>query len=348
MNTFHLILIILVGFYSPTLHGFIRKNVRLWKDTHTINDTKTQAIAVRNLIQRVLPQYSNKFIVRVAEDGKGEGFQLQTMIKKNYTYVIIRATSKPAASLGFHHYLTQYGRCQFTWDYRQCNLPYGLPTLSQPVSVKDLTRWRYYGNICTHSYSFVWWNWTQWEEHIDWAAMHGINLFLAPAAQEYIYKEVFLSLGVLDSELDGFFAGPAFLAWSRMGNLRGWPNPLSRHWHTQQRMLQHQILNRLRSLGITPVTPAFGGYVPHALTQLYNVRYTFNEHNWNKFPAKFSKVYLLNVTDPLFTKIASMFLKLYIREFGTSNVYSADTFNEMTPPSWTRSYLQRCGHSSPR
>ena len=32
--------------------------------------------------------------------------------------------------------------------------------------------------------------------------------------------------GLTHEDLAGFFSGPAFLAWQRMGNLRGWGGPL--------------------------------------------------------------------------------------------------------------------------
>jgi len=53
-----------------------------------------------------------------------------------------------------------------------------------------LHRFRYYQNVCTVSYSFVWWNWTRWEREIDWMAMNGINLPLAFTAQEAIWQKV--------------------------------------------------------------------------------------------------------------------------------------------------------------
>jgi len=40
------------------------------------------------------------------------------------------------------------------------------------------------------SYSFAWWNWTQWEQAIDWMAMNGINLPLAFTAGEAIWQKV--------------------------------------------------------------------------------------------------------------------------------------------------------------
>ena len=41
------------------------------------------------------------------------------------------------------------------------------------------------------------------------------------------YFLVFQQFGVSDEELASHFAGPAFLAWGRMGNINSWGGPLS-------------------------------------------------------------------------------------------------------------------------
>ena len=51
-------------------------------------------------------------------------------------------------------------------------------------------RFRYYQNVCTVSYSFVWWQWERWEQELDWMAMQGINLALAFNGQEAIWHKV--------------------------------------------------------------------------------------------------------------------------------------------------------------
>jgi alpha-N-acetylglucosaminidase len=55
-------------------------------------------------------------------------------------------------------------------------------------------RFRYYQNVCTVSYSFVWWDWARWEREIDWMALHAINLPLSFNAQEAIWQRVSLVL----------------------------------------------------------------------------------------------------------------------------------------------------------
>jgi alpha-N-acetylglucosaminidase len=44
-------------------------------------------------------------------------------------------------------------------------------------------------------------------------ALHGINLPLSSTGQEYVFAEVFKALGLNETDLEGFFVGPAFLAW---------------------------------------------------------------------------------------------------------------------------------------
>ena len=43
--------------------------------------------------------------------------------------------------------------------------------------------YRYHQNVCTPGYSYVWWQWADWERHIDWMALNGVTLPLAFTAQ---------------------------------------------------------------------------------------------------------------------------------------------------------------------
>ena len=58
------------------------------------------------------------------------------------------------------------------------------------MSLIFFQRFRYYQNVCTTSYSFVWWDWKRWEREIDWMALNGFNLALAFNGMEAIWKRV--------------------------------------------------------------------------------------------------------------------------------------------------------------
>ena len=50
-----------------------------------------------------------------------------------------------------------------------------------------------------------------------------------------------------------------------MGNMHGWGGPMPDSWMDGQLALQHQILDRMRSLGMIPALPGFAGHVPKAI-----------------------------------------------------------------------------------
>eukprot|EP01046_Picozoa_sp_COSAG06_P114279 COSAG06_NODE_61075_length_269_cov_0.464706_1_plen_67_part_01 len=54
-------------------------------------------------------------------------------------------------------------------------------------------------------------------------AMMGVNLPLATTGQEWVWARVWQErFNLTSAELAEHWPGPAFLAWGRMGNLRGW------------------------------------------------------------------------------------------------------------------------------
>jgi len=273
--------------------------------------------------QTLGPKDRDTFKLRSSEDGD----------------LSIEGTSGVAASMGFYHYLKYWVRGQRTWGGQQTQLPDVLPVLEAPVVITTNDRFRYYINVCTESYSFAFWQWDRWEQEIDWMALHGINLPLAFTGQEAIFQRVYLSLGLTQTELSHFFGGPAFLAWSRMGNIRGWGGPLTQAWISNKLVLQRQILERMRSLGMMPVLPGFSGHVPENITRVFPKANVTRSNRWGKFNESLTEVRLLDFEDPLFEKISSMFVTEMMKEFGSDHVYNVDTFNEMIPASGDEKYL---------
>jgi alpha-N-acetylglucosaminidase len=88
-----------------------------------------------------------------------------------------------------------------------------LPVVNERIQAAS--KYRYYLNTCTRSYTMAFWNWARWEQGIDWMALQGINLPLAFTGQEAVFAEVFSGLGINESGLDQFFVGPAYLAWGQ-------------------------------------------------------------------------------------------------------------------------------------
>lgn len=135
----------------------------------------------------------------------------QIIKEKNTTVAIIRGSSGVAACKGFHYYLKYYLKGHLSWSGHQLrNIPDKLPPILKQHT--SSSRFVYYQNVCTWSYSFAWWTWEEWRHHIDWMALMGINLSLAPI-QEAIWTKIYRKIGLTEKEIDEHFSGPAFLAW---------------------------------------------------------------------------------------------------------------------------------------
>ncbi|OAD53228.1 Alpha-N-acetylglucosaminidase, partial [Eufriesea mexicana] len=303
-----------------------------------------QAEAARGVTERLLGTNRARQFMMMVNPDIGPIDKDTFLIKKNSLgQVEILGTSGVAITWGLHYYLKNYCNVHISWEGNQIQLPKTLPNVRIKVTSND--RFRYYQNVCTLGYTSAWWEWDHWEKNIDWMALNGINLALAFNGQEAIWQRVYSELNFSSDQINEHFSGPAFLPWSRMGNIRGFGGPLSPSWHENSIRLQHQILQRMRELGIIPVLPAFAGHVPRSFPKVFPNANVTKVTAWNNFSDKYCCPYLLDPTDPLFRKIGQLFLKTYIAEFGTDHIYNCDTFNENEPHTSEIKFLTNVGHS---
>ncbi|KAK4493383.1 hypothetical protein RD792_017717 [Penstemon davidsonii] len=261
----------------------------------------------------------------------------------------ISGTSGVELLSGLHWYLKYWCGAHISWgktggtQLSSVPKPGSLPRIRDAgITMKRPTPWSYYQNAVSSSYTFAWWDWERWEKEIDWMALQGINLPLAFTGQEAIWQKVFQNFNISARDLSDFFGGPAFLAWSRMGNLHGWGGPLPQSWLDQQLTLQKKILGRMYEFGMTPVLPAFSGNVPAALQRVYPSAKITRLGNWFtvRSDPRWCCTYLLDATDPLFIEIGRAFIRKQLEEYGrTSHIYNCDTFDENTPPTDDPEYI---------
>ena len=239
----------------------------------------------------------------------------------------VRGDSPVALARGAYATFRQLGVAHVSWEGDRAALPRRWPDVAAR-RVESPFAHRAYLNTCTFGYTTPWWTWPRWEREIDWMAVHGIDMPLAMEGQEYVWRALWREMGLSEAELAGYFSGPAFTPWQRMGNFEGYRARLPAAWIEKKRDLQRNILARMRALGMSPILPAFGGYVPkafaakHPQAKIYKMR----------AGAGFHETYWLDPGDPLFAKLAGRFLALYGETYGEGTYYLADSFNEMTPP----------------
>ncbi|XP_074308411.1 alpha-N-acetylglucosaminidase isoform X2 [Silene latifolia] len=338
--------------YSDELRGLINL-LDSQKSSATVQEN-----AIQGLLHRLLPSHSSSFLFKIIPKNVCGGqscFWIENYNKSTLKgpQIVIKGTTAVEVASGLHWYLKYFCGAHISWEKTggvqigSIPKPGFLPVLKEEGLVfKRPVPWNYYQNVVTSSYSYVWWDWERWEKEIDWMALQGINLPLAFTGQEAIWQKVFVDFGVSKEDLNGFFGGPAFLAWARMGNLHGWGGPLSQNWLDQQLALQKQILNRMLELGMTPVLPSFSGNVPAALRKVYPSSNITRLGNWNTVSgdSRWCCTFLLDPSDSLFVKLGEAFIKKQIEEYGdVTDIYSCDTFNENTPPTHDPAYISSLG-----
>lgn len=306
--------------------------VRSGSSQNVNNDTLLQnRDAVYGLIKRTMPYYADQFTIEfIGKKDHKDIFEIEAQNNK----IVLRGNNGISIASALNYYLKNIVHCDITWNGTNLNLPKVLPLPDTLIRKTTPYRFRYYLNYCTYNYSMSWWDWKRWEKEIDWMALNGINTPLALTGQNSIWDRVYKSMGFDDKDMESFFSGPAYFGWFWMGNLDAWGGPLPKSWMTSHEDLQKKILARERSFGMTPVLPAFTGHVPPSFKNKFpNAK--LKKTSWVGFP----KVSILDPSDPMFTEIGKRFITEQTKIYGTDHLYSADTFNENTPPSNDTTFL---------
>jgi len=288
--------------------------------------------AVHAFLKRVVKDRAADFDIRyipAAENGH-DRFELESRNGK----IVLGGNNNISIASALNYYLRHYTGSLISWNGSNLNLPAKLPAVRGKIRKTTPYKYRYYLNYCTFNYSMSWWDWDRWQWEIDFMALNGINMPLAITGQNAIWAKVYKSLGFADKDLESFFSGPAYFNWFYMGNIDGWGGPLPQSQMLAHEALQKKILERERSLGMKPILPAFTGHVPPAFKEKFP-KAKLKETNWTTFPS----VYILDPDDDLFTIIGRKFIEEQAKTFGTDHYYTADTFNENTPPTSDSLYL---------
>ncbi len=270
------------------------------------------------LLRRVIGDHAEAVDLELFDPAPGEGDTFEVAAASGR--VSIRATSGVAAASALRHYLVHACQTYLTWDDTTLSLPQPLPAMDW-VRLATPWEWRYYLNFCTFTYSALYWDWQRWEREIDWMALHGINLPLCLVGQELVWLRALRAFGVSDERARAHIGGPAFFPWMAMGCVHDHGAPVTDGWLSDRAELAHRILDRQKSLGMTPVLPGFPGYLPAELAGPDSAPV-----DWIGFDN-----HALDPKDPLFREFGLRLLGEQQREFGSGHYHAVDPFIEGVP-----------------
>lgn len=278
---------------------------------------------VERLIQRRLPFLAGKVtFARLPETTtSADRFRLQTTDGK----LRIEATSPSAAAAAVNHYLREYAHMSLSHNGDNLSHPSALPEVTSAVDVESPFLYRYALNYCTYNYSYSFYSWNDWERELDWMALNGVNLMLAPLGMETVWEEALSAVGLTKKEIDDFISGPAFTAWWLMGNLEGWGGVMSAEVRRDRCAMQKKILGRMRELGMEPVLQGFFGMVPNVLKEKYPDAPIVDQGLWGLFrrPA------VLLPGNALFDRLSDAYYRSLRKHYGPNvKFFGGDLFHE--------------------
>lgn len=277
--------------------------------------------ALNALIQRRVPFLSNKVVFTRLPNVQKDTASYYTKAQRLY----IQASNTTAAAFALNDYLRTWCGISFSHTGDQVKAPASLPEVKKAVPVAATFRYRYALNYCTYNYTMSFWGWKEWEHELDWMALNGVNLMLAPVGTEVIWQQVLREIGFSEADIRAYLPGPAFNAWWLMGNIQGWGGPASdamiQHW----RSLQQQLLQRMHELGIQPVLQGFCGLVPSTIKKYYPTALTVDQGSWGE---GFIRPVFLLPQDSLFKTIAGKYYTQLHKLYGNAMFLGGDLFHE--------------------
>ena len=282
--------------------------------------------SARGVLERTLGKDAARSIELKLEPGANDSFRYRATDGK----LTVTATSTAALCRGVYDYLRASDLGTIGWAGPRLRLPNQWPDPAER-QVTSPFRIRHCYNAVTSGYTTPYWGWERWERELDWLAMHGYNMVMAPVATEAIGIRVWKSMGLTDAEIAEYYTGPAHLPWQRMGCIRNVGFGLTESWNRDQIALQKKLLARMKELGIEPVIQGFAGFVPPGLKRLHP-EVTLHETHWNGgFPVSQRPLVMLPDT-PLWSQIGQAFITEWKQEFGDARYWLVDSFNELQLP----------------
>ncbi|MBR5600659.1 MAG: alpha-N-acetylglucosaminidase [Bacteroidaceae bacterium] len=302
--------------------------------------------AIAGLLDRIGGKGASERIITVIDSSlAGNNGEDAFVITSKDGKPCINGNSALSVATGINWYLNHYAHINLTWN----NLTTDLSKATLPVPTAEerhtsTAAYRYDFNTCTFSYSMAFWTWERWQKEIDWMALHGINAPLNLVGLDVVTRKFLREIGISESDINSYIAGPGFIAWFAMNNLEGWGGTINAKdvvmngnpdwWYTRQEQLCRNMLQRMRELGMQPVIPGFSGQVPNCITNYtiegFNKAHVINNGTW---AGGYTRPDILNPASTSYKKLAPIYYKHLEEVMGVSEFYSMDPFHEGSLPS---------------
>lgn len=238
--------------------------------------------------------------------------------------VVISGNTTNTRIAGLRWYLVHHCGMHFSWSGNQTAIPDPLP-LPDEAPRTSPWKWRSAHNHCVFSYSMAFWDWSRWQEELDFLALHGINQAFLLTGHEKIWQNTLRRLGFSDRRIETWLPSTSHIAWWHFDNLQGYGGPLGRHEIDNEAALARRVADRMRELGIEPITMGFYGMVPDFFGSGFPDARIIPQGDW---VGGFARPPVLDPSDPAFATTAEIYYEEMEAVLGPVRFYGGDLFHE--------------------
>lgn len=238
--------------------------------------------------------------------------------------VVISGNNTNSRMAGLRCYLAHHCGMHFSSTGNQTAVPDPLP-LPDDAPRATPWKWRSAHNHTVFSYSMAFWDWPRWERELDYLALHGINQAYLLTGHEKVWQNMLRRLGFSDPQIETWLPSTSHISWWHFDNLQGYGGPLSQHEIDDEAALARQVADRMRQLGIEPVTLGFYGMVPDFFATRFPTANVIPQGSW---VGGFSRPPVLDPSDPAFATTAAIYYEELEDVLGPTRFHGGDLFHE--------------------
>ena len=270
------------------------------------------------LAERIQSGLSEHFVFELVKS-PNEQFEISSKGNK----VIVRGSTLSSITTGLGWYLKYYCNSGTFWTVKRNPIPVPLPKVNGKVVHHTSAKYRYYFNYTCDRYSYRFWDWTRWEQEIDWMALNGVNIALIAIDRGAVLWKVSESYGV--REMVNRYIGGGIMPFTQF-------HYQLHEYEMAQRdirvRLQQTVIARMREMGIEPVLDGFKGIVPKQLAETVK-HVKFNDGGmWGTF----SKEPVIDIADPFFEEFGAKYYQTQKELYGDQLFIDADPIIEGSGP----------------
>jgi alpha-N-acetylglucosaminidase len=237
--------------------------------------------------------------------------------------LVVAATSGATALAGVQRYLGTLAAGVW-WTADNLALPRRLPAPVGAIEATAAVPHRFAGNDTYEGYTDPDAGFPAWRRDLDVLAAHGFNEVLVGLGTDAVYLETLQAFGYSAAELLDWIPGPAHQPWWLLQNMSGFGGPMSEGLVRRRAALAGQVLDHVRSLGMTPVLPGYFGTVPPDFAVRNPAARVVPQGRW----CGFDRPGWLDPRGEIFADVAAVFYANQARRFGASSMYKMDLLHE--------------------